>query len=227
MSSSVVLTSAQINEAGLGDWRQLAGPIRARFLTATFAEALEFAGAVGEAAQWAGLTPEITLTASNVLVTLSSEDERGVTADDLDLARTITDIAAEAGLRAEPASLQQVEFALDTTSSSRVAGFYAALLDAESDEIHTNGGLVDPTGQVNTGLWWQEPRTDSRFPLPETEVPQRWHLDVWVGHDEAQSRIASAVAGGGRLISDAATPSYWVLEDPDGNRVCICAPMVG
>lgn len=226
MASSDALSSAQIHEAGLSDWRQLAGPIRARFLTADFAEALEFAGAVGEAAEWAGLAPEITLTASNVLITLNSEDERGVSQDDLDLARTISELGVDRELRSEPASLKQAEFALNTTSGVRIAGFYEALLDAESDEVHTNGGLVDPTGQVNTGLWWQEPRTDSRFPLPETENTQRWHLDVWVGHDEAQSRIASALAAGGRLISDAAAPSYWVLEDPDGNRVCICAPMV-
>lgn len=80
---------------------------------------------------------------------------------------------------------------------------------------------------MNTGLWWQEPRTNSRFPLPEPETPQRWHLDVWVAHDEAQNRIASALGAGGRLVSDAAAPSYWVLEDPEGNRVCLCAPMVG
>ncbi|UVI34822.1 VOC family protein [Brevibacterium spongiae] len=221
-----VLSSARIARAGLDDWRQLAGPIRARFLTANFAQAHEFAGAVGAAAESAGLAPEITLTASNVIVTVSSADERGVTAADVDLARTISELAAEAGLQAAPASLQQAEFALDTASSARIAGFYAAVLDAESDATHSNGGLIDPTGQVNTGLWWQEPRTNSRFPLPEPETPQRWHLDVWVGHDEAQNRIASALAAGGRLVSDAAAPSYWVLEDPDGNRVCLCAPMV-
>ncbi|WP_181275790.1 4a-hydroxytetrahydrobiopterin dehydratase [Brevibacterium oceani] len=207
MGSSDALSSAQINAAGLSDWRQLAGPIRARFLTANFAEALEFAGAVGEASERAGLAPEITLTASNVVVTLSSEAGRGVSRDDLDLARAISELAAEQELHAEPASLQQAEFALNTTSGARVAGFYAALLDAEFDRVHANGGLVDPTGQVNTGLWWQEPRTDSRFPLPATEIPQRWHLDVWVGHDEVKKRIGSARAAGGRLVSDAAAPS--------------------
>ncbi|WP_166972626.1 VOC family protein [Brevibacterium atlanticum] len=226
MGSSESLSSAQIHEEGLSDWRQLAGPIRARFLTADFAEALEFAGTVGEVAERAGIAPEMTLTASNVVVTLSSEDERGVSRDDLDLARAISELAAGQELRAEPSSLQQAEFALNTMSGARVAGFYAALLDAESDEMHANGGLVDPTGQVNSGLWWQEPRTNSRFPLPDTESPQRWHLDVWVGHDVVENRIDAALAAGGRLVSDAAAPSYWVLEDPDGNRACLCAPMV-
>lgn len=108
MRSADSLSSARIAAAGLSDWRQLAGPVRARFLTANFAQAHDFAGAVGAAAESAGLSPEITLTASNVIVTVSSEDERGVTAGDLELARAISALAADAGLRAAPASLQQV-----------------------------------------------------------------------------------------------------------------------
>jgi hypothetical protein len=29
---------------------------------------------------------------------------------------------------------------------------------------------------------------------------------------------------GGRLVSDRAAPAYWVVEDADGNRSCICTP---
>ncbi|TSI15017.1 4a-hydroxytetrahydrobiopterin dehydratase [Brevibacterium aurantiacum] len=221
-----VLTSSQIFDADVEDWRQLAGPIRARFRTDEFGQGLAFVNAIGEAAELSNHAPDITLTKTGVTVTVSSHDVGGVTDRDITLARKISTIAAEAGLTADTASLMQAEFALDTNSSDRVSDFYAALLGGQPAGVHAGGDLVDPTGQMNTLLWWQRPRDDSQFPLPESAVPQSWHLDVWVSHDEAEGRIAAALAAGGHLVSDTAAPSYWVLEDPDGNRACICAPMV-
>lgn len=221
-----VLSPAQIAGAGLDDWRQLAGPIRARYLTPGFAEALAFVNRIGELPEAGTHPPEIHLGSGHVVITLASADAGGVTGSDIDFAREIGAIAVDAGLRADTAHLMHAEFALNTSARDRVAPFYAALLDGVPAGIHSKGDLVDPSGQVNTLLWWQEPRTDSRFPLPESAVDQRWHLDVWVSHDEAASRIEAAVLAGGRLVSDAAAPSYWVLEDPDGNRACVCAPMI-
>ena len=40
--------------------------------------------------------------------------------------------------------------------------------------------------------------------------------------DLAAQRIEAAVAAGGSLVSDAEAPSFWVLADPQGNRVCVC-----
>ena len=54
------------------------------------------------------------------------------------------------------------------------------------------------------------------------EPRQRWHPDVWIDPAQVQSRIAAAVAAGGTLVSDAEAPSFWVLADPQGNRVCLC-----
>ena len=50
----------------------------------------------------------------------------------------------------------------------------------------------------------------------------RAHLDVTVPHDVAVERVAAAVAAGGRLVDESHAPSWWVLADPDGNRVCVC-----
>jgi 4a-hydroxytetrahydrobiopterin dehydratase len=185
-----------------------------------------FVNRIGDLPAAESRPPEILLTSSQVIVTLPNSDTGGVTASDIDLAREISVIAGDAGLHADTAQLIQVEFALDTAASDRVAPFYEALLDGVPAGIHSKGDLVDPSGQVNTLLWWQEPRNDGRFPPPESAVDQRWHLDVWVSHDEAVSRIQTAISAGGRLVPDAAAPSYWVLEDPDGNRACVCAPMV-
>ena len=35
-------------------------------------------------------------------------------------------------------------------------------------------------------------------------------------------RARRLVAAGGELVSDAEAPSFWVLADPDGNKVCLC-----
>ena len=225
MSNNGVLNSTQIFDANIEDWRQLAGPIKARFPTGDFAQGLSFVSRIGEVAQSASHHPDINLTDTDVTITLSSHDVGGVTDRDIAVAREISAIAAESGLTSDTANLMQVEFALDTASGDRVSPFYAALLGGEPSGAHAGGGIVDPTGQVNA-LWWQVPRDDSAFPLPESSVGQRWHLDIWVSHDEAQRRIAAALDAGGQLVSDKASPSYWVLEDPDGNRSCICAPMV-
>jgi 4a-hydroxytetrahydrobiopterin dehydratase len=64
-------------------------------------------------------------------------------------------------------------------------------------------------------LWFQH--TDAH------ETPrQRFHLDLWVPHDVAEDRIAAAVAAGGRVVDDENAPSFVVLADPEGNRVCVC-----
>ena len=50
----------------------------------------------------------------------------------------------------------------------------------------------------------------------------RIHIDVTVAHDEAEDRIAAALAAGGRLLTDQYAPSFWVLADAEGNEACIC-----
>jgi 4a-hydroxytetrahydrobiopterin dehydratase len=87
-----------------------------------------------------------------------------------------------------------------------------------------DGEPVDPSAQVPT-VWWQEPDGDDEASaLPEQPFEQRWHFDVWVAHDEGERRLQAVLDAGGRLVSDRAAPAYWVVEDADGNRSCICTP---
>ena len=73
--------------------------------------------------------------------------------------------------------------------------------------------LSDPAGALPT-VWFQWSGTQ--------EPRQRWHLDVWVDPDEVQPRIDAALAAGGRLVDDSHAPSFWVLADAQGNRLCLC-----
>jgi 4a-hydroxytetrahydrobiopterin dehydratase len=47
----------------------------------------------------------------------------------------------------------------------------------------------------------------------------RVHIDVWVPHDQAEARVAAALAAGGRLVSDEHAPEWWTLADAEGNEV--------
>ena len=54
-----------------------------------------------------------------------------------------------------------------------------------------------------------------------TGAPARWHLDLWLAPDVAETRIEAALAVGGRVVDGSARPTYTVLADPGGNLACI------
>jgi len=210
------LTNQQILDASLDDWRKLAQGIHARFLTGDFVTGLTFVAAVTEAAETANHHPDVRLTYPLVDLTLVSHDVGRVTQRDIDLARRISEIAREQGIGAQPDAVTQLELALDTADLPGVGPFWAALLTGSSASL-VGDDVVDPTGRVPL-LWFQ--RTEAR------ETPrQRFHFDLWVPHDVAEERIAAAVAAGGRVVDDQEAPSFVVLADPEGNRVCVCTSL--
>ena len=50
----------------------------------------------------------------------------------------------------------------------------------------------------------------------------RFHIDVSVAHDVAETRVAAALAAGGTLVTEEFARSWWVLADADGNEACVC-----
>ena len=212
------LSATQVRDASLADWRQILGRLKARFRTGDFRTGLALVNEIGAAAEAANHHPDIHLTSSDVIVTLTSHDAGGITSRDLHLARQISSHAAELGIDSDASGLTQLELGLDTTLGPQLAPFYAALLGATVED----GEPVDPSGQVPT-VWWQEPDGDDEtYALPEQPFEQRWHFDVWVAHDEGERRLQAVLDAGGRLVSDRAAPAYWAVEDADGNRSCIC-----
>lgn len=207
------LTTKQILDAGLDDWRMLAQAIHARFLTGDFVTGMQFVTAVTEAAEQANHHPDVTLTYPLVDVKLMSHDVSQVTQRDVDLARRISEIARERGIGAEPGAPAVLELALDTADLAAVGPFWAALLTGDPGSLDGDD-VVDPSGRVPL-LWFQH--TDTH------ETPrQRFHLDLWVPHDVAEERIAAAVAAGGRVVDDEKAPSFVVLADAEGNKACVC-----
>ncbi|MEV8034295.1 VOC family protein [Streptomyces sp. NPDC086182] len=202
---------------GLNDWRKLAQPLAARYRTADTASGAAFVSAVAHAAAVAGHdVPEIRLGPGLVDVSLFTVDGSGarwITPEDLGLARVITLLAHEHGLTAAPEEVTQLEVALDTADDTVAGPFWAALLTGEAgNTVHDT--VFDPTNRVPS-VWFQ--RTDAhRTPR------QRWHMDLWPAPEVAGTRIRAAVAAGGTVVDDSHSPSYTVLADPEGNRVCVC-----
>jgi 4a-hydroxytetrahydrobiopterin dehydratase len=208
-----LLTASDIRAAHLTDWRLFPGTLAARYRTGDFQTGRALVNAIAAAAEAADHHPELVLTFGRVDVRLSSHDAGGVTRRDVDLAGTISLLAAAAGVPADPDSLSALECGLDAAVPERIRPFWAALLGAAD----VDGEVRDPEG-VLPPLWFQVPDHE---PSGDA-VPQRWHFDVWVPADQVQPRIVAALAAGGRLVDDSHAPSFWVLADADGNRSCLC-----
>ena len=207
------LTRSQVREAGLDEWRQLGNLLCTRYPTPDFATGLALLERIGAAAEAAGHHPDVALGWGYLEVRLTSHDAGGITCRDLDLARTVSTIAAQSGVSADPTDLTIVELALDAALPDRVRPFWAAMLGARD----TGEQLEDPRGWAPS-VWFQVPEG----PAPSGEVPQRWHLDIWVPQDRAGARIDAALAAGGTMVDESWAPAFWVLADSDGNRTCVC-----
>ncbi|MGL4174538.1 MAG: VOC family protein [Dermatophilaceae bacterium] len=212
------LDYAAIRATALEDWRPLAQGLHARYRVADAASGVSFAGAVVEAAGAHADHLELTVRHRMVVLRAATRHEKGlwVTADDVELARAVTAVARDRGAVAEPHLVVQLELGLDTWSVPAQSRFWAALLTGDAGR-YRDGDVVDlPPGLP--AVWFQE--TDAH------ETPrQRWHLDLWLEPSVAPSRIAAAVAAGGTVVDDSEAPSFTVIADPEGNRVCICTTL--
>lgn len=195
---------------GLGDWRYLLGALHARFDTGDLSGGVALAQRIVEVADAMDHHPDLDLRYGFVLVRTTSHDVGEVTRRDLELARRVSALAAEAGATARPERTSSLELAIDTVDAEAIRPFWAAVLGYRERD----GDLYDPAG-VGPFVWFQEmdpPRTDRN----------RIHLDLTVPHDVAEQRVADALAAGGRLVSDDRARAFWVLADADGNEVCVC-----
>lgn len=208
------LTVQEILDAGLDDWRRLATALHTRYLTEGFAKGLALVNAIGEVAEEMDHHPDLDLRWGHVDIKTWSHDVSGITDRDVRLARQITEIAAAQGIPAAPDQVQALELALDTADYAKVKPFWRAVLGMGEGRPGVDDEVTDPSG-VLPSMWFQgtEPHETPR---------QRFHLDIWVPHDTAEQRIAAALEAGGTLVSDSEAPSFTVLADEDGNKVCVC-----
>jgi 4a-hydroxytetrahydrobiopterin dehydratase len=188
-------------------WRVLAYAAAVRFRTASFAEGLRLAEAIGGLADASGLRAHLDLRATGLTVRLPVNEGGSLTDDDVDLAGRISASAADLGATVDVAGLQMTQIAIDALVIPDILPFWAAVLGYES----LGDALIDPDGEGPT-VWFQQ----MDAPRPERN---RIHVDVYLPGDQAEARIAAALEAGGRIVYDGHAPSWWTLADPEGNEV--------
>lgn len=202
-----------VAEVDLPDWRWILGSLRATFITGGFSAGAEFLAEVARIADELNHHPDADLRYGQVSFVLRSHDVGGVTSRDVQLAQRISTLAADRGFTARPETVQALEIALDTPDADAVRPFWAAVLGLVDDGTD----VVDPVGGLPP-LWFQD--TDSTAP-----DRQRFHLDLSLAPEAAESRIAAAVAAGGRVVDASHAPAFIVLSDPEGNLACVCTSL--
>jgi 4a-hydroxytetrahydrobiopterin dehydratase len=208
-----VLTPKQFSELpGLDDWRVSLGRIEALFRAASFAAAADLVARIAAAADAADHHPDIDLRYPGVVhVVLSTHSTGGLSDLDASLARTVSQLATEAGATAEPRSGQVAEIAIDAMDIPKVLPFWRAVFGYVDESEHA---IVDPL-RIGPPVWFQQ----MDEPRPQRN---RIHLDITVAHDKAQERIDAALAAGGTMVTDRYARAFWVLADAEGNEACIC-----
>ncbi|MEV4494449.1 VOC family protein [Micromonospora arborensis] len=198
------ITAAQFHAAdGVEDWRSLYHLVSTYFPTGSLTKGIALVDEIGrltDEAQQQYLA--VDLRGTGVTVSLSRRD--------VSLARRISAAAKELGIPADPRAVQLINVTLDALAGADVLPFWRALLGY---------------GQIGDDYLFDPSRRGPGFGLqPMDEArPQRnrMHLDVAVPHDQAEARIAAALAAGGHLVSDADAPRWWVLADAEGNEACV------
>jgi 4a-hydroxytetrahydrobiopterin dehydratase len=118
------------------------------------------------------------------------------------------------GFSADPAAVQSLLVIPGATSRAEVMPFWRAVLGYEPRRDSPAEDLVDPRNR-GVPFWFEQmkqPRRDGGGAI---------HIAVWVPYEQAEARIAAALAAGGRMVRDEFAPSWWTLADAAGNEADI------
>ncbi len=213
------ITPRQFHEAdGVEDWRLLGEGACTYFRTGSFAAGARLVHAISELAGLDDHHPDVDVRQGGVTVRLITimDGYYGLSKRDLELARRISAVARGLGIPADPSAVQTVQVTIDALVIPEVLPFWRAVL-GYADRDTEGEDLIDPRGR-GAPFWFQQ--MDAPRPLRN-----RIHVDVWVPYDQAEARIAAAIAAGGRLVTDKHAPSFWVLADAEGNEACVSTTM--
>jgi 4a-hydroxytetrahydrobiopterin dehydratase len=203
------ITPKQFHDSeGIDDWRVLWSVAFALYRTDDFATGLKLVQEIGRLAAVAEHAPDLNLRARVLEVRLITKAHWSLTEADLSLARQISAAAKDLGVTADPEHTRTWEFAIDALDVDKVRAFWCAVLGYE---LAGQSDIVDPDG-LYPPVYVQKMDT-------MRTGRNRIHIDVAVPHDQAQARVAAALAAGGTLVSDRGAPMWWTLADPEGNEV--------
>jgi 4a-hydroxytetrahydrobiopterin dehydratase len=202
---------------GVEDWRLLGGDgATAYFRTRSLAAGARLVQAISEMPGVDDERPAIDVRHDGVTVRMITfaPDYAGMTRAHVELARRISAAARKLGLSADPSAVQSLSIIPGATVTAEVMPFWRAALGYEPRADTPDEDLVDPHDR-GPAFWFEpmkEPRADGGGAI---------HIVVWVPYEQAEARIAAALAAGGRLVRHTFAPSWWTLADAAGNEVDI------
>jgi len=209
------ITPRQFHEAvGVEDWRVLGDGACTYFRTGSFEVGVRLVQAIAGLGGFDDHHPDVDLRYEGVTVRLitMTDGSYGLSERDVELAQQISAVARDLGTPADP-SVQSLEIAIDALVRPEVMPFWRAVLGYR-DRGDGDDNLIDPRGRGPL-FWFQQ----MDAPRPQRN---RIHIDVWVPHDQAEERVAAAIAAGGVLVTDEHAPSWWTLADAEGNEADVC-----
>jgi 4a-hydroxytetrahydrobiopterin dehydratase len=205
---------------GVEDWRVLGDGACAYFRTESFTASARFVQAIGELPGADDHRPDLDVRHNGVTVRLltTADDYWGLTQDDVDMARQISAVARALGLSAIPSAVQSLLIIPGATVTGEVMPFWRAALGYEPRRDSPDEDLVDPHSR-GASFWFE------RMNAPRPDGGGAIHVAIWVPFEEAEARIAAALAAGGRMVRDEFAPSWWTLADAAGNEADIATTM--
>lgn len=223
------ITPSQFLQAeGTEDWRLTSEGATAFFRTRSFAESARFVQAISELPGVEDHRPGLDVRQDGVTVRMVTytDDYFGPGQQDVELARQVSAAARKLGLSADPAAIQSLLIIPGATDIARIMPFWRAVLGYEPRRDSPAEDLVDPHDR-GPAFWFEqmnEPRGGaggSGGAGRSGDGGGAIHVAVWVPFEQAEARIAAALAAGGRMVRDEFAPSWWTLADAAGNEADI------
>jgi 4a-hydroxytetrahydrobiopterin dehydratase len=193
------------------DWRVIRDDAATHFRTGSFAAGLALVEAIGKSPDAANHPPDIDLRSDGVTVRVGTHSD-GRSERDLELARQISEVARDLGATVDLTGLQNIQVAIDALVIPEVLPFWHAVLGYQKvgDEDVIDPGLQGPP------FWFQQ------MDAPRSQR-NRIHIDLYIPHDQAEVRVAAALAAGGHVVNDENAPGWWTLADAEGNEVDVAS----
>jgi 4a-hydroxytetrahydrobiopterin dehydratase len=198
---------------GLEDWRVIGDGACTFFQTGSFSAGARLVQAIGELPGIDDHAPDIDLRPDGVtvrLVTLT-DDFMGMTVADVETAQRISEVARAQGMAADATAVQSFVMIPGAPVAEAIMPFWRAVLGYEPRPDSPDRDLVDPHGR-GPGFWFES------MDQPRPGGGGAIHVAVWVPHEQAEARVAAALAAGGRVVRDQYAPAWWTLADSAGNE---------
>lgn len=211
------ITAREFLEAdGLEDWRIVGDGACLYVRTCSLAESVRLMQAISDLDGIDEHPPAIDVREGGVTVRLITVRDAyyGPSRLDLELAQRIAAVVRDLGLSTDPTRVQSILVIPGAPDVAAVMPFWRAILGYEPRPDSPEEDLVDPMDR-GPAFWFEtmdEPRPGGGGAI---------HVSVWAPHDQAEARIAAALAAGGRMVRDTYAPAWWTLADAAGNEVDI------